>query len=80
MKIHSQNSEDCLSLLFHREAHNNTVKKEVNHREDVKLPKNKIKKSLYNTYLKPLILKDLLNSVIFHLVILLTTIFYTVTL
>lgn len=43
MKIHSQNSEDCLSLLFHREAHNNVVKKETNHREDVKGSKIKIK-------------------------------------
>ncbi|WP_044129622.1 hypothetical protein, partial [Bacillus thuringiensis] len=34
-------SEDCLSLLFHREAHNSVVKKEANHREDIK--KSKIK-------------------------------------
>lgn len=43
MKIHYQNNEDCISLLFHREAHNNVVKKETNHREDIK---NKIKKFL----------------------------------
>ncbi len=46
MKIRSQNNEDCISLLFHREAHNSVVKKEANHREDTRDSKNKIKESL----------------------------------
>ncbi|WP_242322210.1 hypothetical protein, partial [Bacillus cereus group sp. BfR-BA-01393] len=43
-------SEDCLSLLFHREAHNSVVKKETNHREDNKRFKVTIEKSLRNLH------------------------------